>query len=995
MNNLNEIIIESNNSNPNENENKEEIINLNEINIEPKNSNSNESENKEEMNNLNVINIESNNSNPNENTNKKEINTLNAINIDSNNSNHNENENKEEMNNLNEIIIESNNSNLNEKGNKEEIINLYEINIEPKNSNSNESETKEEMNNLNEIIIEHNDSNPNEKVNKEDMNNLNVINIENNNSNPKENLNTEETNNLNIINIEHNNPTPKENEIKEEINNLNVINLESNNSNPNENTNKEEINDLNEIIIENNNSTPKETENKEEINNLNVINTENNNSTPKENENKEEIINTEEESQKIQINEVKENNQNNNNYKRDNLKITGDNEIKTNFNYNAYFLGNLFMDIVNKYDKENDINIKESRQLLRSTISKKKNVKKEEPKDKIHSFNFNEIISVKLNEVKQNTLSYLEKAKSELDKRYSSYIKKINDYVNENELKIAKVLPDFETNENFMNYADDNIFKQIDYLLEIHDNIFSALEDHINLLFTFLDQISLIKQKNPFEYFLNSNSNEILNCWFLSKINFNKLSLSNVIINKDLSDLVSGYLCKKKVNNFAKITIQKDTEGNLSLESDFLRDNINSLEKLKFLGLSSDSVSQILNNLNKKKNDKTPIDENIQIGKKLHSLSIIDTKFYHQNLPKFSLPLLRKVKIKKSLLPLGYFFDSIVGQTSFLKIINFQNCKINDRNFLDFFHYLSKRKYLQDSLQYLSFSGNTLTYINLKKFINSGGDLKNLQYFDLSKNFIYEYVSDNLKATPLLRILDLSDNNISNYNFFNAVSPLYKKNKMACAVLLSNNIFVSNNKFNNRNYRKYIYDILTNFKFKIKKVNLTLLYNKDNIEELTQLRISPSVKISLVKLNLSFCGLKTETIWKFFQNNFGLLNLVSLNLSYNFISNSFFSLCSGQDILLEKLKIIDISRNDIHCKNLDDFQKIEIFINNYQKLKKIKIQKNDFINELMELYKEKKDEINAIIDKLKLKEIKFFVETRNESKVFNKLNDIIGYKDKI
>ena len=80
-----------------------------------------------------------------------------------------------------------------------------------------------------------------------------------------------------------------------------------------------------------------------------------------------------------------------------------------------------------------------------------------------------------------------------------------------------------------MSYADDTIFKQIDYLLEIHDNIFSALEGHINLLFTFLDQISLIQQKNPFEYFLNTNSNEILKCWFLSKINFNKLNLSNFI----------------------------------------------------------------------------------------------------------------------------------------------------------------------------------------------------------------------------------------------------------------------------------------------------------------------------------------------------------------------------------------------------------------------------------------------------------------------------------
>ena len=118
------------------------------------------------------------------------------------------------------------------------------------------------------------------------------------------------------------------------------------------------------------------------------------------------------------------------------------------------------------------------------------------------------------------------------------------------------------------------------------------------------------------------------------------------------------------------------------------------------------------------------MEDNIQIGKKLHSLNIIDSDFCHQNLPKFSLPLLRKVKIKKSLLPLNYFFDSIAGQTSFLQIINFQNCKMNDQNFLDFFYNLGKKKYLQDSLQYLSFSGNELTYINLKKFINAGGNLK-------------------------------------------------------------------------------------------------------------------------------------------------------------------------------------------------------------------------------------------------------------------------------
>ena len=716
-------------------------------------------------------------------------------------------------------------------------------------------------------------------------------------------------------------------------------------------------------------------------------------------------INNEEDNQKLNLNEFSIFDRNstqisNIEEKLESTKIRGDIEIEKYSNNNFRYLGNLFRDVVDKYNKESE-NMKESRQLLRKTLTIKKFEKEKEKNneniiDDQKNFNFSELINVQLNEVKQNTLSYLDKAKNELDKRYSKYIEDINNYINENEIKISKVLPELETNENFMNYADDNIFKQIDYLLEIHQNIFSALEDHINLLFTFLDQKNLIKQKNPFEYFLNTNSNEILNCWFLSKINFNKLSLSNVIINKDLSDLVSGYLCKKRENNFAKVTIQKDTQGNLTLESEFLRDNINNLEKLKFLGLSCDLVSDILRKLNNKKksNKKKDIEDNIQIGKKLHSISIVESNFSNSELPKLSLPILRKAKIKKSFLPLEYFFDSIVGQTSFLKIINFQNCKLNDKDFLEFFYYLGQKEYLRDSIQYLGFSGNELTFINLKKFINKGGQLKNLQYFDLSKNNIYEFVTDNFKAVPELKVLDLSDNNISNFTFFNSIYSLYKKNKMTSAVLLSNNIFVSNNKYNNRDYRKYIYQILSSFKYKIKKVNLSLLYNKDNIQELTTLRISPSVKISMIKLNLSFCGIKTEAIWKFFQNNFGLLNLVSLNLSYNFISNNFFTLCCGQDILLEKLKVLDLSMNQINCKDLEEFKQIEIFINNYQRLKKIKIQQNNFTKDIINLYKNNATKMNEIISKLKIKEIKFLVDTKHVMLIKDKLNEIIAFKDK-
>ena len=673
---------------------------------------------------------------------------------------------------------------------------------------------------------------------------------------------------------------------------------------------------------------------------------------------------------------------------------------------NLFYLGNLFRDVVNKYDTKDKIE-DEPRQFLEKTISQAK-TSIENNNTENDSFNFNELINIQLNEVKQNTLSYLDKAKSELDKKYTIYIQKINEYINENEKKISKFFTNFETNENFMNYADDKIFKQIDNLLEIHENIFSALEDHINLLFTFLEEYNLIQQKNPLENFLNRNSSEILNCWFLSKINFDKLSISNIITNKNLSDLVTGYISKKRENNFAKLTIQKDTEGKLSFETEFLRDNINNLKKLKFLGLPDDTVKIILTQLNKRKkkflekegeNGFVELDDEapVGIGKKLKSLSIIESNIKTNNqapLPKINLPVLRKVKIKKSKLPLDYFFDSIVGQTSFLRIINMQNCKLSDKDFNIFFSYLNKKTYLQDSLQYLGFSENQFTYINLKQFVLKGGNLKNLQYFDLNKNNIYEFVTDNFKALPVLKVLDLTDNNISNFSFFESIYSKHKKKLMSCIVLMCNNLFISNNKENNKNYRKYLYECLPNFKYKIKKVNLSLLFNKDNNEELNILRISPYVKISMIKLNLSYCGLKTETVWKLFQNNYGLLNLVSLNLSYNFITNNYFVLCGGQDILLEKLRTIDLSMNDINCNDIDIMEQIEKFINNYQKLKKIKIQENSFMNDLFLLYQQNKEKIDEIIDRLTKKEFKFDVDTIHYAITNEKLKDIINLKDK-
>jgi mannose/fructose/N-acetylgalactosamine-specific phosphotransferase system component IIB len=55
-------------------------------------------------------------------------------------------------------------------------------------------------------------------------------------------------------------------------------------------------------------------------------------------------------------------------------KIIGDVEIKNVSNNNLYYLGNLFRDVVNKYDME-DGNTKQTRKLIRKTITKKKKFK--------------------------------------------------------------------------------------------------------------------------------------------------------------------------------------------------------------------------------------------------------------------------------------------------------------------------------------------------------------------------------------------------------------------------------------------------------------------------------------------------------------------------------------------------------------------------------------------------------------------------------------------
>ena len=183
-------------------------------------------------------------------------------------------------------------------------------------------------------------------------------------------------------------------------------------------------------------------------------------------------------------------------------------------------------------------------------------------------------------------------------------------------------------------------------------------------------------------------------------------------------------------------------------------------------------------------------------------------------------------------------------------------------------------------------------------------------------------------------------------------------------------------------------------------MSFSFLFNRDNIEHLTKLKISPALKISIRKLDLSFCGLNDENLWKFFRNNFGLLNLEELNLSNNFLTDNTFNLCSGirGDILLEKLYMIDLSGNNIKCSQFVDFKGLDSFVDSHSELKIIKLQQTSFVNGLKKLVegKEHKNETKNIITKLNEKSVQLVVE-KDLSDFINKngiIKNLFSYKNK-
>ena len=519
---------------------------------------------------------------------------------------------------------------------------------------------------------------------------------------------------------------------------------------------------------------------------------------------------------------------------------------------------------------------------------------------------------------------------------FEEYKKNISNYLETTKKNINNTFVEQENNNEILyNFICKNIFKKLNSLIDIYDNIINNIEDNFDLLNKYLTQKEMINAKNPLEQFLIYYDEGIINSSIISKYKFDEINPLNIMINKYYRYYFS-YLNEDKKNLPIKIlSIYKDNKVARN-DAKALKEYFN-YKTLRLKSINSTEFQGILDAIPSNKNNLVKLDINnfdLTIG------------FPENRLNNDKLNGLQKLKIHN-----GKYLNNILLTKILLNkgesLISLSLKKINmtDMGRKKLFNYIYANEKILENIKFLSLSGNKIASISEVKRDpdetdpNKNKIFKNLQIFDLSKNEMYQFEMGNHKF-PELKLLDLSSNTIPTGAFMETKI----KEEKNTLYLFNDNIFITNNSENNKVYIDYINKKFPLCNCDLKNVNLRFTYDIENQNNLENLKFSPTTRISLIKIDLSYCGLSTDVIIKFLKNNFGLFSLKNLQLKYNNIKNDFFKEIVCDEIVLNNLDVLNLSYNEIPCKKVEDHDMLIKFIKNFTNLTRLKLKNSNFYN---------------------------------------------------
>ena len=531
-----------------------------------------------------------------------------------------------------------------------------------------------------------------------------------------------------------------------------------------------------------------------------------------------------------------------------------------------------------------------------------------------------DIIKLKLLDTENEAINYLTDTISVLQVKYKNFNTDINTHFRD---LTSKITDAFKLNnnqeENAKNSKKDNkeiliqkytkdYIEQLQKIINIHQQIFKNIKNTISIFYNFLDISKFIGKEKPINEFFSKEFKNIIENWLFMQIDLENFDFTKAINESNFdTDLKSLLLNTRKNKNFI-MNISNPTKYMKICKKNFDKLHPDKARKLSLLYEKNKKImTENHDNLFKlKMRNVFYIDKYFEpdvVYNKIKFLKFDNVTFANQDEKQKeflkNMPSLEKLMINSS----NNFDISLLKDLSKSLI----KLSLTKNGFVDFEfknimeNYLVKSEHIRKNLQYLSFSDNYLSNINLNQIVYlPKHSFLSLKELDFKNNKIFQFMIDP-NYFPDLKCINCCYNYLTKNSF-----EQYEK----ILTLLSGNIFLSQ-KQSAENYFTNLSRKLNTYTITLTYLNLSYIPKEISNNYLNNIIINDSILINLRKLDLSYNNLVCDTIINFFNNNKSCFCLKSLNLSNNLLDASFFEkyLEAGLNKQISKLKYIKLDSN--------------------------------------------------------------------------------------
>lgn len=469
---------------------------------------------------------------------------------------------------------------------------------------------------------------------------------------------------------------------------------------------------------------------------------------------------------------------------------------------------------------------------------------------------------------------------------------------------------------------------------------------------------------------------------------------------------------KKQNENILKITCCSDIcECQQRLESP----SFEKIEKIIVKEVGSTMLEEIfLPNINDDNDEENKENKNDNINKQFNDVIIKNCNLENVNLAQI-FPNVNKFKLKKCTIS----FDSKeFFNFNKIKELYLENIGLVNESFNSIFSDLKNNIEFMNNIKIFSIKNNNISILNLnfeevKEEAKENEDNNNesesskkynsLEFLNLSDNKISKLSSTIFDLLPAIKVIDITNNNISFYSKYKPLLDSSKEKK--CLVLLAKNPGVIKEK-NKEEYCNYLNEILptVSLEYPMKILNLEGLFCGTTYPLL--FTVFSNLNLNVISLNLSYNHLNDEDFIKLIENSNSSTSVFTgvkkLILCSNYITEKGLNTLieGGYNKKLPSVVKLDLSGNPI---KLNDFNKFKQFIEGFPCIKTLLLRNTPFeknynnylrVRVVRKLEENQKKELSNMSD-LDLKFDEFIEKEhylREKTKLTLKLMNTNGYK---